>query len=81
MSVSLKTEPLFADTLRGRLDYSLTKDDFIECCLENTKLLHQETNDSSQLLFYAMLILGKHTKGSNAVQQFTHLFKLSLIHI
>ncbi len=75
MSVSLKTEPLFADTLKGRLDYSLTKDDFIECCLENTKLLHQETNDSSQLLFYAMLILGKHTKGSNAVQQFTRLFK------
>ena len=75
MNLSLQTEELFADNLKQRLDPSLYADDFIEDCLLNTKQLHQETSDSSTLLFYAMLTLGRHTKGSPAVQKFTALYK------
>jgi hypothetical protein len=75
MNLTLKTEELFAVCLKERLDYSLPRIEFIENCLYNTKQLHLETDDSSALLFYAMLTLGRFTKGTSAVQQFTELFK------
>ncbi|MFT6301589.1 MAG: hypothetical protein ACJAY2_000770 [Pseudomonadales bacterium] len=75
MNLSLKNDDIFADSLKKRLDYSLPRDEFIRNCLDNTTQLHQETNDSSALLFYAMLTLGRFTKGTSAVQRFTELFK------
>lgn len=75
MNVMLKTEPLSAVILSERIDFNLPRDEFLESCLLNTKQLHQETNDSSILLYFVMLAVGKMTKGSPAVQKFTELFK------
>jgi len=75
MNASPKTEELFADNLKARLNPALVRNDFIEDCLFQTRQLHNETNNTSILLFYAMLTLGRHTKGTSAVQKFTQLYK------
>lgn len=74
MIPSLKPDQLSAEVLRERVDHSLRGDAFIDSCVSNARQLHEETEDRSALLFYAMLALGRFTKGTNTIQRFSELY-------
>lgn len=74
MDLAFQTEEFCADSLKAHIDTALPRDEFISSCLQHTRRLHQLTNDRSVLLFYAMLTLGRFTKGTAALQQFSQLF-------
>lgn len=60
--------------LRLRVDEKLCGQQLVQACLKATRELADETSDRSVLLFFAMLTIGRHPKGTSAVQDFSALF-------
>ena len=52
----------------------LTHQPLIQACLEATRRVATETDDRSVLLFFAMLALGRHPKGTSAKSDFVALY-------
>ena len=71
---SSRLPPYSTDALRERVDQSLAGQQLVQACLQATRTLAEETDERSVLLFYAMLALGRHPKGTSAIADFTVLF-------
>lgn len=72
---STKKHIFSAKELHSRIKAIANREELIQHCLDNTRTLHKETENTSELLFFAMIILGKYVKGTNAVHDFINLYK------
>ena len=75
MNTSTTSVNITAEILKPRVDWTKSGYLFVENCLENTERLSEETSDVSTLLYFAMVALGRFTRGTPAVNDFVSLFE------